>query len=288
MKVLLRLVVLALLITASVVIWQKYRPAPPVGVPAPAPVPRTVKTEVDLSTRTWTDQNARTFAGSLVSAKNGRVILRRESDSAYFQIPVTTLTPGDQTFIQEQVKRAEMNGGGFIEQIAGHYCLSRKLDIKGYLVRVRASDLVGGWRNDRVDPMYLFLLSTKLQGDDSGTIWVRVDEKTFRAHTEGALITQDQLINFSDGKGGFSESMPWSRPQLTIIEAQYGPNAKGINVTYKLMRLASEGALPVEINPAIFQLEPHAPASWELTVSWRTATGEIRRTLHDGSILTWP
>lgn len=290
MKAFLRLVVVALILTSAVLLWKKYRPAPPVVTPPPpvaepAPVPPVE--QPDLSSRLWTDQSGRTFEGSLVSAKNGQVIICRQSDSLYFQIPVGTLSAFDQTFVQEQSKRAEV-GTGFVEQVPGHYTVSRKLDIKGYLVRVRATDAVGGWRHDRVDPMYLFLLSSKLHGADSGSLWVRVDEKTFRAYNEGGLISTAQLANFSDGKDGFSDALPWPRPQLTIIEAQYGPNAKGINVTHKLLRIAARGEFPVEIRPELFGLDPHAPASWELTVGWRTATGETRATLRDGSILTWP
>jgi hypothetical protein len=115
-----------------------------------------------------------------------------------------------------------------------------------------------------------------------------VDEKTFRAHEESELITRETLVNFTDGKDGFSNFLPWSRPQLTFVEAQYGPSAQGINVTHKLMRLASESRLPVEIQPELFELPSHAPSSWELIVVWRTPTGEVRRTVRDGALLTWP
>lgn len=259
MKAFLRLLVFSALIVTAVVLWKKYRPAP-----QPAATSAVVKTEahkLDLSSRTWTNHDGRTFEGSLVSVKNGQVVIRRTGDSAYFQLPAVTLSPDNQAFLRTQSKIAEENGGGFAEQAPGVYTLSRKLDIKGYLVRLPDSASVGGWRNDRVNPMYWLLLSTRLHGTDSGSLWVRVDEKTFRAHDEGSLITEANLLNFSDGKGSFSESLPWSRPHLTILEAHYGLNAKGINVTQKLMRLVAQGSLPLEINPGIFQLEPHDPAS---------------------------
>lgn len=289
MKAFLRLLVFAVIIVSAVVLWKKYRPAPqPAPATPPVAVAQPEAPKLDLSTRTWINHDGRAFEGSLVSTKNGQVIIRRTSDSAYFQIPVVHLSPENQAFLQTQAKIAEDRGGGFVEKLPGVYTLSRKLDIKGYLSRVVDTAAVGGWRHDRVNPMYWFLLSTKLHGTDSGTLWVRVDEKTFRAHDEGSLITETNLINFSDGKGNFSESLPWSRPHLTISEAQYGPSARGINVTQKLMRLAAQGGLPIEINPAMFNLEPHAPEAWELTIAWRTADGEMRRTLRDGSILTWP
>lgn len=289
MKLLSRLVILALIVGGAFLLWQKYRPVPA----ASAPEGTTPQTSVelprpDLSVRTWTNQSGRTFEGSLVSAKDGQVIIRRQLDSVYFQVPAKALSDADQLFVNRQVELESTNGPKFLDTIPGLYTLSRKLDIKGYLARVPSGTIVGGWRTDRVDPMFWFLLSTKIHGTDSGSVWVRVDEKTFRAHEEASLITKENLINFSDGKDGFSNSLPWSRPQLTMVEAQYGPNAQGYNVTYKLMRLASEGRLPIDIQPAIFGLDPHAPASWELTVSWRTPTGEIRRTLHDGSVITWP
>ena len=110
--------------------------------------------------------------------------------------------------------------------------------------------------------------------------------ETFQG-AKGGTQTVSKVLP-SDGKGNFSESLPWSRPHLTISEAQYGPSARGINVTQKLMRLAAQGGLPIEINPAMFNLDPHAPEAWELTIAWRTADGEMRRTLRDDSILTWP
>ena len=285
MKAFLRLLVFAVLIVTAVVLWKKYRSAP---APTTSAVVKTETRKLDLAPRTWTNHDGRTFEGSLVSVKNSQVIIRRTTDSVYFQIPVVSLSPENQLFLKQQAAISEETDEGFIEQVPGVYTLSRKLDIKGSLVRVPDSALVGGWRNDRVNPMYWLLLSTKLHGTDSGSLWVRVDEKTFRAHEEGSLVTQANLLNFSDGKGNFSDSLPWPRPHLTVIEAQYGPNSRAINVTQKLMRLVSQGVLPMEISPAIFQLEPHVPEAWELTVAWRTADGEVRRTLRDGSVLTWP
>lgn len=289
MKVFLRLAVLAVLMTAAVSIWQKYRPAPPPPrvVAAPVPPPAPVE-QPDLSPRIWSDLNGRTFEGALVSAKNGDVVIRRVSDSAYFQISSKVLSVGDQAFISEQVLRVAKNGGSFVEQVPDHYTVSRKLDIKGYVQRVASPTSLGGWRTDRFDPMFWFLLSQKLHGSDSGSMWVCVDEKTFNAHNEGGLVNPQNLINFSNGKGGFYDSLPWPRPQITIIYAKYGPLAKGINVTEKLLRLTANGRLPIEIQPVIFDLPAHLPESWDLTVAWRTATGEISRTLRDGSVLTWP
>ncbi|MBC8040806.1 MAG: hypothetical protein H7Y06_09705 [Opitutaceae bacterium] len=287
MKFLSRLVILALIVGGSYMLWQKYRPAPSSPVPAPAPAPVELP-HPDLSVRTWTNQSGRTFDGSLVSAKDGQVVIRRQVDSVYFQVSASALSTADQAFVSQQIELETTNGPKFVNSIPGLYTLSRKLDIKGYLSRVRSETIIGGWRTDRVDPMFWFLLSKQIHGSDSGSLWVRVDEKTFRAYEEAAFITKENLINFSDGKDGFSNSLPWSRPQLTLIEAQYGPNAQGLNVTHKLLRIASEGRLPVEIQPELFDLPPHAPATWELTVAWRTPTGEIRRTLRDGSVITWP
>lgn len=288
MKAFLRFAVFVALVVAVVMLWLKYRSAPP-AAPAPAPaVAEPVGPKLDLAPRVWTDRSGRTFEGALVSVKNSVAIIRRTSDSMYFQIPVVSLAADNQQFLNQQAAIAEANGGGFADEVPGIYTLSRKLDIKGYLVRVADSSSVGGWRNDRVNPTYWLLLSTKLHGADTGTLWVRVDEKTFRAHEEGSLITQANLINFSDGKGSFSESLPWPRPHMTLVEAQYGPNSKAINVTQKLMRLVAQGSFPMEINPAMFQLPPHFPESWELTVAWRTPSGEVRKTLRDGSVITWP
>ncbi|HSI07917.1 MAG: SHD1 domain-containing protein [Rariglobus sp.] len=289
MKFLSRLVILALIVGGAFVLWQKYRPASPSSQSDPTAAPAPVEPpHPDLAVRTWTNQSGRTFDGSLVSVKDGQAIIRRKADAVYFQVPVTALSTDDQSFVGRQVEFEKANGPKFVNSIPGLYTLSRKLDIKGYLSRIPSTSIVGGWRTDRVDPMFWFLLSTEIHGDDSGSLWVRVDEKTYRAHEESSLITKENLINFSDGKDGFSNSLPWSRPQLTLIEAQYGPNAQGINVTHKLLRIASSGRLPVEIQPELFDLLPHAPAAWELTVAWRTPTGEIRRTLRDGSVITWP
>jgi len=288
MNFLFRILLLAVLLGGAFLIWQKYRPLPappsvnePVARPVEPPRP-------DLSPRTWSSQNGRTFEGPLVSIKDGQVIIRRQLDSVYFQVPATALSATDKLFVNQQVELEKANGPKFVDTIPGLYTLSRKLEIKGYIARVPASSLVGGWRSDRIDPMFWFLVSTKLHGTDTGSLWIRVDEKTFRAHEEAALITRENLINFSDGKDGFSNSLPWSRPLITLIEAQYGPNAQGINVTHILLRIASENRLPVEIRPDLFNLPRHHPAAWELTVAWRTPTGEIRRTFRDGSILTWP
>lgn len=289
MKFLFRLVLLALLVGGLFALWQKHNsPAPaPAQDPSQAIMPSELP-RPDLSVRTWTDPAGRTFEGALVSAKDGQVIIRRSSDSLYFQLPVGKLSSPDQEFVAKQVTITKSGGLPFPETVDGLHTLARKLSITGYMIRVPDSEKVGGWRNDTVGPMYWLLLSPKLHGADAGSLWVRVDEKTFRAHEEATLITGAQLANFSDGRGGFSETLQWSRPLVTIVEAQYGPNAKGLNVTHKLMKLAANGRLPVEIQPEIFDLLPHAPAAWELTVAWRTPTGEVRRTLTDGSVLTWP
>ncbi|MFA6287257.1 MAG: hypothetical protein WC661_07690 [Opitutaceae bacterium] len=257
-------------------------PVPSVpATPPPAPVP-------DLSPKKWTNLDGRSFEGSLVSAKDGQVILRRSSDSAYFQIPSNLLIETDRAYIQKQAALAAERGTGFATQISGLYTLSRKLPVKGYVVRVADSAVVGGWRHDRVDPTFWFFLSDKLHGADLGSVWVRVDEKTYKAHEEKNLITKEHLINASDASGAFSESLPWPRPQTTILNAKYGSPAESYNVTSKLMRLMASGRLPLEIRPDIFNFPPHMPESWELTVAWRTATGETSRTLRDGSVLTWP
>lgn len=290
MKFLSRLVIIALIVGGSFVLWQKYRPAPPapeIPPPPAAPVP-VEPPHPDLSIRTWTNPDGRTFEGTLVSVKEGAVVIRRQLDSVYFQVPATALSTTDQLFIKNQVELEKTNGPKFVTTIPGLYTLSRKLDIKGYISRVPSTSISGLWRTDRVEPMFWFLLSNEIHGADSGSLWVCVDEKTFRSHEEASFITDANLINFSDGKGGFSNFLTWSRPQLTLIEAQYGPSAQGINVTHKLMRIASDGGLPGEIKPELFGLPPHGPAAWELTVSWRTPTGEIRRILRDGSVITWP
>lgn len=287
MKIFVRLVVFVLIIAASILVLRKYRSAPALPAPTVTAPTDAVLNGPNLSPRTWVDQNGRSFEGSLVSARNGQVIIRRASDSAYFQIPTTTLASDDQTFIQEQMNLAQQNGG-FVEQIPDHYTLSRKLEIKGYLMRVPAPELVGGWQQERIDPKYFLLLSTQVHGADSGSLWVPVDERTFRAHNEGGLISENHLSGSSDGGKGGPDRLPWPRPQLTLVEAQYGPHAQGINVTHKLMSMASRGDLPVDIKPELFGLPSHTPAAWELLVVWRSATGEIRRTLRDGSTLAWP
>ncbi|MDF3057745.1 MAG: y domain 1 [Rariglobus sp.] len=292
MKVFLRVVLLAILISAAVVAWRKYypsaQPEPAPSTPAETTIVETLPGPLSSPPRMWIDQNGRSFEGSLISAKKGQVVIRRQSDSACFKLPVTTLSLDDQAFVEGQMEVAEQTKRGFVEQLPGYYTLSRKLEIKGYLTRVPASDLVGGWLQERFDPVYLLLLSPDLHGTDSGSLWVRVDEKFFRAQNEGNLLNQDQLPKSADGKNGLAEPLSWPRPQVTIVEAQYGPHAYGINVTYKLMSLASQNALPVEIKPETFGLSSHAPATWELTILWRTATGEVRRTLRDGASLTWP
>lgn len=287
MKVLL---FLAVLIGGAFLLWQKFNAPAPAPTPAPGQTQAVMPSELprpDLSVRTWTDPAGRTFEGALVSARNGQVIIRRATDSVHFQLATTKLSATDQEFVAKQIAAATA-GIGFPESVDGLYTLARKLSITGYMIRVPDSEKVGGWRNDTVGPMYWFLLATKLHGSDAGSLWVRVDDKTFRAHEENAFVTKAQLANFSDGRGGFSETLDWPRPLVTIVEAQYGPNAKGLNVTHKLMKHAAQGRLPVEIQPELFDLPPHAPAAWELTVAWRTPTGEIRRTLTDGSVLTWP
>ena len=224
----------------------------------------------------------------MVSAKNDQVIICRNRDSAYFQISEQSLSSEDQAYIQKQVILTGVNGAGFVDHIPGVYTLSRKVPVKGSVVRVLDQSVVGGWRHDRTDPMFWFLLSEKLHGADSGSILVRVDEKTYSVHSEKNLITQKQLADFTDATGQFSECLPWPRTHLTILDAKYGSPNVSFNVTHKLMGIASKGGLPVQINPSMFGFSPHAPESWELTVSWRTATGEMSRTLRDGSVLTWP
>jgi hypothetical protein len=293
MKFLSRFVLFVLIAGAGFLLWQKYRPTSPAPEPAATPAPNVAPVPVepphpDLSVRTWTNQGGRTFDGALVSAKNGQLVIRRQLDSVYFQVQATALSTADQEFVKQQVDLEKTNGPKFITTIPGLYTLSRKLDIKGYIARVRADSISGIWRTDRIEPTYWFLLSTEIHGAESGSIWVQVDEKTFRAYEEATLITKENLLSFSDGKDGFSNSLPWSRPQLTLIEAQYGPNAQGTNVTQKLLSIASSGRLPAEIKPELFDLQPHPAEVWELTVTWRTSSGEVRRTLRDGSVVTWP
>jgi len=301
MKFLLQLFAFVLMVTVAVLLWPKVSalfapsPVPSAGTLSPTALGKTSDSPTsppaplpNLSLRRWTSQDGRSFEGSLVSAKDGQVILRRSSDSAYFQIPSSLLSESDQTYIQKQVALVAESGAGFADHIDGLYTLSRKLPIKGYVVLVSDASVVGGWRHDRVDPIFWFFLSTKLHGANQGSVWVRVDEKIYKAHEEKNLVTRDQLMNAANSGGEFSESLPWSRPQTTIINAKYGSPNGSYNVTSKLMRMVAEGRLPLEISPGVFGFPPHPPESWELTVEWRTATGELSRTLHDGSVLTWP
>ncbi|HSH93993.1 MAG TPA: hypothetical protein VK968_07595 [Roseimicrobium sp.] len=305
MKTLIKILVVALVIAALFQYWPQIMsqvdkllgtaPAAPASIAA-APSPQTSSStqesasaiRLDLSPRKWTNPDGRSFEGSLVSVKNDQVIIRRNTDSAFFQISAHTLSTEDQAYLQKQVSLAGADGAGFVDHIPGVYTLSRKIPVRGYVVRLPDRSVIGGWRHDRVDPMFWLLLSEKLHGTDSGSILVRVDEKTYNAHAEKNLITLQQLANFTDAKGQFSESLPWSRPHTTLIDGKYGSPNVSFNVTHKLMGIAARGGFPVQIDPSIFGFDPHKPESWELTVSWRTATGEISRTLRDGSVLTWP
>gem|GEM_PF-2948607 len=288
MKVLLRLAIFALVIVVAVIAWRKYRGAPDASPPTKTPAP-TVAVGPDLSLRTWTNQDGRSFEGSLVSAKGGQVILRRANDSSHFQLPVAALSDQDRAFVEQQSRvAAAADGAGFPKEVPGVYMLNRKTDIKGNLMRVPASELVGGWQNVRVQPMFWFLLSTQLHGAGEGSLWVRVDERTFKAHSDGTLLNKGQLSAFMNAEDKFIESMPWPKPDVTIVEAQYGPHAAGNNVTHKLMLMASQSRLPAVVGPELFDLPSHAPATWELSVLWRTATGEVRRTVRDGASLAWP
>jgi len=306
MKTVLQIFAFVLMVAAAVVLWPKVAalfvhpsPAPPPAESTPVtsaslhapgmPTPTPAKIPpMDLSPRKWTNQDGRSFEGSLISAKNGQIIIRRSSDSIYFQISSGLLIEADQAYIKKQTELAAENGTGFADHIDGLYTLTRKLPIKGYVVLVADESIVGGWRHDRVDPIFWFFLSTKLHGADGGSVWVRVDEKIYKAHEEKTLVTKDQLLNAANAGGEFSETLPWPRPQTTIINAKYGSPNESYNVTSKLMNMVAMGRLPLEIAPGIFNFPPHLPESWELTVSWRTATGEMSRTLRDGSVLTWP
>jgi hypothetical protein len=289
MKFLSRLVLIALIAGGAYLLWQKYNV--PLPAPAPtadvAPVPLTPH-QPDLSVRTWTNQSGRSFEGELVSAKNDQVIIRRQADSVYFLIAKTNLSPADQVFVERQINIAKETGAFDSKVVSGVHTLSRKLDIKGYTIRIMDQTSINGWRTDRHDPVYWFLLSTKLHDPESGEFWVRVNEVTYKAHKEGALLSNDHLRNFLNAQGEFAEKLPWPRPAVTPLEAQYGVNGYGYNVTSVILKLAANNQLPVEIQPELFGLPSHHPAAWELTVAWRTATGEIRRTIRDGSVLTWP
>lgn len=286
MKVLLRLALFALVVAAVVIGWRKYRAVPDAPPTAEAPPP--VAPAPDFSPRTWTSHDGRTFEGALVSAKNGHVILRRATDSSYFQLSATALSAEDQAFVDEQSRRAATSDTGFPETAPGFHVLSRKLDIKGNLTRVPASELAGGWQINRTEPTCWFLLSDRLHEPAAGSLWVRVDEKTHKTHSEGALLNRSHLAAFTESEDTFTESMPWPNPGVTLIEAQYGPHAAGNNVTHKLMLLVSKKGLPVDLTPELFDLPPHIPAKWELSIAWRTATGEVRRTIRDGAAITWP
>ena len=235
----------------------------------------------------WTSLDGRTFEGSLVSAEEDQAIIQRLADASYFQIKTKLLCPEDIAYVEEQILRATKSKTNFAES-PKLYTLDRKLDIKGFLTRVPAPTEIGGWRQERTDPAYWFLLSDTLHGAEPGSIWVRVDEKTFRSHSEKVVLTREQLANFINAKGDFSDSLPWARPEVTIIEAQYGSRSERVNVTHKLMALGAQNKFPLEIQASTFKLPLHELEAWELTILWRTPTGEVRRTLRDGSVLTWP
>lgn len=283
MKVLSRLVLVSLIVGAGVFVWRKYQPAPQPEVSIAKPEPVAPIPPPDLSSRSWTDTNGRSFLGELVSVNKDHVVLRRSADKTHFQISAATLSVEDQQFLQEQIRRAKESGQGFPDEVPGLYTVRRKLDIKGNIMRVPASELVGGWRNERAEPMFMFLLSSKLHESEDGCAWVRVEEKTFRQHNEGAYVTDSQL-----GANALTERLPWARPRTTLREANYGPHGQGMNVTHALMRIASQGGLPAKLSPELLKLPAHAPATWELHVSWRTPEGETRRILKDGDSVNWP
>ena len=213
-----------------------------------------------------------------------------------FKVELKALSDSDQTFTHEQITRAKKLG---LQLESSIHVVSRKLEIKGSLEKIASSPSEGGYRMSRIDPMYWLLLSPPLNEGEPSARWIRIDEKAFRLTVENTLVSNENLTRFLDGKGGFSESLPWPRPGFTIIEARYGvnqkspsfgtavlenPNAGADNVTHLIMRFVSEGKLPLEICPTV--MLPHQGN--ELSVLWRTPSGEVRQSLRDGSLLTWP
>lgn len=262
--------------------WRKFNP-PPDDTP-------------DLEPRTWTSkQDGRTFTGALMTTDAASAVIRRTSDNVIFNVPLANLTETDQAYVRTQLTRAAKSNRPLGAEL---HTLSRKLEIKGNLVRVAITAADGGFRMDRTDPMYWLLLTPGLQADASTAIWVRVDEKTFRASSENSLISREHhLPHCIDQSGAFIESMPWPRPQFTIREARYGANvtspsystrtgsatAGNLDVTHRLMSLISQGNIPLEVSPEHFGC-----GNGELAVLWKTPAGEIRQVLRAGSILTWP
>jgi hypothetical protein len=287
MKFIFRALLLALVAGGAYIYWQKHLKTIPDPAPEEALIPLTPKLP-DLTARTWTNQSGRTFEGELVSAKADQIFIRRKTDSLCFLLNKSDLSADDQTFIDAQIDIARQTDAFDAKSVPDVHILCRKLGIKGYTTRVFDPKSVSGWRTDRFDPVYWFFISSKLHAKDAGEFWVRVDEATYSAHKEGALLRDEHVRNFRNQRGEFGNKLNWSRPSVTLAEVTYGPKGVGYNVTGSILKYASEDRLPIEIQPELFGLPPHLPAIWELTVAWRTSTGEIRRTIRDGSVLTWP
>lgn len=270
----------------AVYLWKQHRPAKPDHEPRPAIIARS--DAPDFSLRAWTDRNGRNFEGNLVSAKGDRVIVRRQSDLNCFLVYLSSLSAGDQAYVTEQIRRAETSGQEFVEMIPGYQSISRKLEIKGHILRVKAPAAVGGSKLDRVDPSFWFLLSDKLHGENEGSLWLRVDERMFRTYQEGSLLNASHLSSFTGKNGELVDALKWPRSRVTLVEARYGPPDKVLNVTEKVMRLACEGSLPIQIGWELFDCRSHGSEVWDMTLVWRTPEGELRQTLRDGALLSIP
>ena len=232
--------------------------------------------------RIWTSRDGRTLEGMLVARMKQDGIIRRASDRRLLRMPPGLLNDEGRGFLSQALA-----SGDLATTMGDAWYVKTTLTIPGGEAYVPPDSTVAvGPRIAKVETSY-WLLLTELDG--SGAKWARVDIHAFSKLQAEVLVMRSDLATQINGSGRFIDEVPCPRTDCYVIDARYGLTSRRINVTRLMMGHVADGVLPVRVTPQLFNVPPHAPDVWDVTITWqRDGQGTLNRVVRDESILAWP
>jgi hypothetical protein len=235
-----------------------------------------------MDPRVWTASDGRTLEGALVARMGEDGVVRRAVDGVFLRLPPRFLNSDNLSFLNNAFQ-----SGSIPTTLPNLWYVRTKLTIPGGEAWMAPDATAAiGPRIAKSETGYWILMS---ELDGSGAKWARVDNHSYSRVRSDVLLPRSELATQMNGSGAFLDEVGCPRNDLYVIDARYGLTSRRINVTRAMMGHLAAGSLPVTVSHALFDLPPHGPDVWDLTITWQRSNGSaFTRVIRDGSILAWP
>lgn len=225
--------------------------------------------------RLWHNREDGVIQGRMVSLDSDAVIVRR-ADGRYFKVDLDTLSSEDVAWLSNQQAIATASGRSLALPFDLGFRVLKRLDSAGRVEETGEVTTMGARVTRRTPPTYAVLL----QGTATKQVyWVPITQQLYGSWTEGFVVPRQSLaLMLQSNEDDLVGLRTYPRPDLVVLQAQYGHDGAFTDVTYAVVLQLVGG--PAFTPPSI---EGTADSEAQLQLTLLTPQGPTVRTVPAGT-----